>query len=88
MSNVAGNTIQGVASSAGQTVQGIASSATNLLSSPVVIIGVGIVLLAQEIRVKNKVNSSYVLHVISNYPIIFSRGIKRATIVHYLYVGS
>jgi len=44
VSNVAGNTIGSVANSAANTVQGVASSATNLLSSPVVIIGVGIVL--------------------------------------------
>ena len=36
--------IGAVANTAGQTVQGVASSATNLLSSPVVIIGIGIVL--------------------------------------------
>ena len=44
VANTAGNTIGSVANSAGQTVQGIASSATNLLSSPIVIIGIGIVL--------------------------------------------
>ena len=36
--------INTVANTAGQTVQGIASSAGNLLSSPVVIIDIGIVL--------------------------------------------
>jgi len=44
VSNVAGQTVQGIANTAGQTVQGVASMATNLLSSPVVIIEVGIVL--------------------------------------------
>ena len=36
--------INTVANTTGQTVQGIATSAGNLLSSPVVIIGIGIVL--------------------------------------------
>jgi len=44
VANTAGSTIGNVANVAGNTAQGIASSATNLLSSPVVIIGVGIVL--------------------------------------------
>ena len=44
VANTAGNTIGSVANSAGQTVQGIVSSATNLLSSPLVIIGIGVVL--------------------------------------------
>jgi len=44
VSNVAGNTIGAVANTTGQTLQGVASTVTNLLSSPVVIVGVGIVL--------------------------------------------
>ena len=36
--------IGAVANVAGNTVQGVASTATNLLSSPIVIIGIGIVL--------------------------------------------
>ena len=44
VANTAGNTIGNVANTAGQTMQGVASTATNLLSSPVLIIGVGIVL--------------------------------------------
>ena len=39
-----GGTIGAVSNVAGQTVQGVDSTATNLLSSPIVIIGVGIVL--------------------------------------------
>ena len=54
VANVAGNTIGIVANTAGQTVQGIASSATNLLSSPVVIIEIGIVLV---ILLKKKVKT-------------------------------
>ena len=38
------SSIGAVANVAGNTVQGVASSATNLLSSPIVIIGIGIVL--------------------------------------------
>ena len=44
VSNVAGQTVQGIANVAGNTVQGVASTATGLLSSPIVIIGIGIVL--------------------------------------------
>ena len=44
VANTAGNTLGLVVNTAGQAVQGVATSATNLLSSPVVIIGVGIVL--------------------------------------------
>ena len=44
VANTAGNTIGTIVNTAGQTVQGIASSAGNLLSSPVVIIDIGIVL--------------------------------------------
>jgi len=44
VANTAGNTVGAIANTAGQAVQGVASSATNLLSSPVLIIGVGIVL--------------------------------------------
>ena len=44
INTVAGNTIGSVANSAANTVQGVASSAGNLLSSPVVIIDIGIVL--------------------------------------------
>ena len=44
VANTAGNTLGSVVNTAGQTVQGITSTATNLLSSPVVIIGIGIVL--------------------------------------------
>ena len=51
VSNVAGQTVQGIANVAGNTVQGVASTATDLLSSPVVIIGIGIVLV---ILLKNK----------------------------------
>ena len=44
VSNAAGQTVQGIANVAGNTVQDVASTATNLLSSPIVIIGIGIVL--------------------------------------------
>jgi len=42
--NSARNTLGTIANAAGNMVQGVASSAGNLLSSPVVIIGIGIVL--------------------------------------------
>ena len=44
VSNVAGQTVQGIVNTADQTVQGVASTATSLLSSPIVVIGIGIVL--------------------------------------------
>ena len=44
VANTAGNTVGAIANVAGNTVQGITSTATNLLSSPVLIIGIGIVL--------------------------------------------
>jgi len=45
VANTAGNTIGSVANVAGNTVQGVASTATNFLSNPILIIGVGIVLI-------------------------------------------